>query len=88
MCRQISLEIGRGGDREKGKAIFDWLWTNKPKRYQRLANFRLTQVIEAQLREKEETVGNCLGLTLLYNVLCQRFGLKIRVEEAKEYMAK
>lgn len=84
LCQQISSEIGSGGDAEKAKIIFDWLWTNKPKRYQRQGNFRLTQVLEAQLGEKEEIVGNCLGLTLLYNVLCQRFGLKVKAIHLEE----
>ncbi len=84
LCQQISSEIKSGNDIEEAKAIFDWLWSNKPKRYQRLGNFRLTQVIEAQLDEKEETVGSCLGLTLLYNVLCQRFGLKIKAVHLEE----
>lgn len=84
LCQQISLRIKSEDNVEKANVIFNWLWTNKPKRYQRQGNFRLTQVIEAQLDEKEEAVGNCLGLTLLYNILCQRFGLKVRAVHLEE----
>lgn len=82
--KQISSEMKSENSIEKAKTIFDWLWRSKPKRYQRQGDFRLTQVIEAQLDAKVETVGNCLGLTLLYNVLCQRFGLKVKAVHLEE----
>jgi len=66
----------KGSDSEKAKGIFDWLWREKPHRYEYGGSFRLTQVLDAQLGEGEK-VGNCLGLTLLYNVLAQRFGLEV-----------
>lgn len=69
----------------KAKTIFDWLWQTKPNRSERQGNFRLMEVIDAQLDTNAEKVGNCLGLTLLYNVLAQRFGLKVKaihVEDA------
>ena len=77
LCQQLVPEIVSPNHTERAKAIFDWLWAEKPKRYQYRGNFKLTEVLKAQLGE-EEAVGNCLGLTLLYNVLCQRFGLKIK----------
>lgn len=75
----------KGSDWEKAKGIFDWLWRAKPYRYEYGGSFRLTEVLDAQLGEKgggveggeSEKVGNCLGLTLLYNVLAQRFGLMV-----------
>lgn len=82
LCLQIGAEAvsHQYGDREKAKGIFHWLWRTKPNRYQRQGNFKLTDVLDAQLGEKDE-VGNCLGLTLLYNVLGQRFGLKVRAAQ-------
>ncbi len=84
LCQQIFPKIVSSNPIDRAKAIFDWLWTKKPRRYKYQGNFKLTEVLKAQLGE-EEAVGNCLGLTLLYNVLCQRFGLKVKagyVDEA------
>lgn len=84
LCQQISPEIGSPDSVRKARVIFSWLWRSKPNRYQHQGNFRLTEVLKAQLAGSE-VVGNCLGLTVLYNVLCQRFGLKIKagyVDEA------
>ena len=74
-----------GNDSKKAKDIFYWLWRVKPHRYEYGGSFRLTEVLEAQLGEKgrcvedggSRIVGNCLGLTLLYNVLARRFGLTV-----------
>jgi tetratricopeptide (TPR) repeat protein len=52
--------------------LFVWLWQKKPNRYKAGASFRLHEVIDAQMRENSEVVGNCLGLTLLYNSLLRR----------------
>jgi hypothetical protein len=52
--------------------LFVWLWQQKPNRYKAGASFRLHNVIRAQRRESREPVGNCLGLTLLYNSLLRR----------------
>lgn len=67
----------KGYDEVKARTIFDWLWKTKPRRYQLGGNFKLTQVVDAQLGETEK-VGNCLGLTLLYNSLAQEFGLSMK----------
>ena len=85
LCLQIDAEAvsRQGGDLEKAREIFHWLWRTKPHRHQRQGNFKLTDVLEAQLGEKDE-VGNCLGLTLLYNVLGQRFGLKVRAVQLED----
>ncbi len=74
-----------GNDSKKAKEIFDWLWRVKPHRYEYGGSFRLTEVLEAQLGGKGRgvadgesgIVGNCLGLTLLHNVLARRFGLTV-----------
>lgn len=52
--------------------LFVWLWQKKPNRYKAGASFRVQDVIRAQMSESREPVGNCLGLTLLYNSLLRR----------------
>lgn len=52
--------------------LFVWLWQKKPNRYKAGASFQLHHVIRAQRGEGREPVGNCLGLTLLYNSLLKR----------------
>jgi len=76
LCQRIAPSR-KGDDVAVAKEIFDWLWRVKPNRYEYRGNFRLTDALEAQLGERER-VGNCLGLTLLYNVLAPRFGLQVR----------
>ncbi|MFQ5827278.1 MAG: tetratricopeptide repeat protein, partial [Dehalococcoidia bacterium] len=53
------------------------LWRTKPQRYQPRGSFRLNEVLTAQLDQGRKGVGNCLGLTVLYNVLAQRLGLRV-----------
>lgn len=74
---QIITRTGKGDEVERAKEIFDWLWRVKPHRHEYRGNFRLTDTLEAQLGEQER-VGNCLGLTILFNVLGQRFGLQVK----------
>ena len=85
LCLQIGAEAvsHEGGDLEKAKGIFHWLWRTKPSRHQYQGNFKLTDVLDAQLGEVDE-VGNCLGLTLLYNVLGQRFNLEVRAVQLED----
>ncbi len=64
-------------DIEKAKAIFDWLWGNTPHRYKSEGCYKLTDVIDAQYR-KHNDIGNCLGLTVLYNIIAQMFGLTVK----------
>lgn len=59
----------------KAKAIFSWLWEEKPTRYVAHSHFRLSEVIDAQLSKENRVVGNCLGLTLLYNCLVRKMGI-------------
>jgi tetratricopeptide (TPR) repeat protein len=61
---------------EKVRALFNWLWIEKPARYKPQGNYRLNEVIDAQLSDDAEAVGNCLGLTLLYNCLVRRMGIR------------
>ena len=60
---------------EKARLLFQWLWKDRPDRYRRHGNFRLHHVIRAQADRQACSVGNCLGLTLLYNCLLLRIGI-------------
>ena len=60
---------------KRAKKLFDWLWKEKPRRYRPGGNFRLNRVIDDQIRTGPAAVGNCLGLTLLYNCLLKRIGI-------------
>lgn len=59
----------------RAKALFQWLWIEKPARYKPHGSFKLNDVIDAQLSEDSQTVGNCLGLTLLYHCLLKKIGI-------------
>ncbi len=59
-------------DVDKAEAVFNWLWVSKPNRYNSAP--RLTEALDNQLSDSEE-VGDCMGLTLLYNSVCQRLGI-------------
>ena len=59
----------------RAKQVFEWLWKEKPNRYKQKGYYRLCDVIERQLCEENRDVGNCLGLTILYNCLLRRIGM-------------
>jgi tetratricopeptide (TPR) repeat protein len=82
--QQIAPEIPAGSKLKKAEALFDWLWAGKPNRYQYQGSFRLQDVLDAQLDPNVERVGNCLGLTVLYNVLAQNFGLDMKAVYLEE----
>jgi tetratricopeptide (TPR) repeat protein len=84
LYQQVAPEIPTRGQLQKAKALFDWLWTKKPYRYQYQGSFRLTHVVDAQLDPRIESVGNCLGLTVLYNALAQRCGLEMKAVYLEE----
>jgi len=60
---------------DKARALFTWLWISKPDRYKSQGSYKLNEVIEAQLKEDAKSVGNCLGLTLLYNCLLRKISI-------------
>jgi tetratricopeptide (TPR) repeat protein len=60
---------------ERARALFNWLWERKPSRYKPRGPFRLNDVIDAELSQGSWTVGNCLGLTLLYHCLLRKMGI-------------
>ncbi len=64
---------------EKAKALFTWLWTSRSDRYKSRGSYKLNEVIETQLEEDARPVGNCLGLTLLYNCLLRKMGIDAEV---------
>ncbi len=57
------------------RTLFNWLWAQKPSRHELGGSCRLNEVIDYQLSKEGEAVGNCLGLTLLYNCLLRRAGI-------------
>ncbi len=59
----------------RAEALFKWLWIEKPARYKSHGSYKLHHVIDAQLSQDSQTVGNCLGLTILYNCLLRRVGI-------------
>jgi len=76
----------KGHDKVKNaEIIFNWLWRTKPNRYELEGNFRLIQVVDAQLDETER-VGNCLGLTILYNSLAQESNLSMKAAHLDNFM--
>ncbi len=87
LCQRIADVLGstleRGNDREKARGVFQWLWQIKPTRYAYAGSFRLSEVLDAQFGDIEK-VGNCLGLTVLYNVLAQRFGLEVKAAHLED----
>lgn len=69
----------------KAKQLFQWLWKVKPSRYKSNGTYKLYEIIDFQLSNEHKARGNCLGLTLLYNCLVRRTGLKpeaLYLEEA------
>jgi len=75
LIEQIPLTQKEAGEYSLGRSLFDWLWLQKPRRFKSGGPFRLTEVINAHLTRNTDQVGNCLGLTLLFNVLAKRLGL-------------
>jgi len=86
LYQKIKSEILVSNDETKtAQTLFNWLWKTKPNRYRSRGSYKLNEVIDAQLAPGLGPVGNCLGLTILYNILAQKFGLKIKtiwMEEA------
>jgi tetratricopeptide (TPR) repeat protein len=68
----------------KAEVLFKWLWIEKPARYKPYGNFRLNNVIDAQLSKDSQAVGNCLGLTLLYNCLLRKMDIYAEALYLKE----
>ena len=77
LSRQFSPK--RAGDfsrLSRAKKLFEALWKDRANRHQPQGRFQLNHVIDAQLSRKRAEVGNCLGLTLLYNCLLKKIGVE------------
>jgi len=72
----LSPKDGHPSIPAQARRLFDGLWKGKPARYRPQGHYRLNHVIDAQVREGNHAVGNCLGLTLLYNCLLKRIGIE------------
>ena len=81
---QLKRRILTRAELQKASALFAWLWAKKPDRYQYQGIFRLMDVVDAQLDPSVERVGNCLGLTVLYNALAQKYGLEMKAVYLEE----
>ncbi|MBI2847395.1 MAG: tetratricopeptide repeat protein [Chloroflexi bacterium] len=80
LLSQVSMEIEPVGkpEVEVARRLFSWLWLRKPARYVSGGDFKLTRVIDAELDDSRPGVGNCLGLTLLFNSMALGWGLKTK----------
>lgn len=72
-----SLDLSKASV-QKAKQIFDYLWREKPDRYRPNGNYKLSDTIQCQLAQEGQEVGNCLGLTVLYNCLLHRMDVRVR----------
>jgi hypothetical protein len=61
---------------ERARMVFDSLWRERSNRYIRQGPFRFNHVIDSQLDRPNQPVGNCLGLTILYNCLLRKVGIR------------
>lgn len=77
LVSQITPQMPREDEVSRARFLFNWLWNTKPKRYLPGGYFLLNQVLEAQVRPGSGPVGNCLGLTILYNSLARHLGLNV-----------
>jgi tetratricopeptide (TPR) repeat protein len=78
LCEEINKFVANNdNDVDKARVIFQWLWMSKPHRYKAQGHYKIADVIDAQTG-RARYVGNCLGLTVLYNVIAQRFDIKVK----------
>jgi len=76
-AKQFTDEMkGVWGPTDRAKALFAWLWERKPDRYEPRGHFRLNDVIDAERSKENRAVGNCLGLTLLYQCLLKKLDVR------------
>ena len=84
LCQLFQKSSTAKNDLQEARALFNWLWSTKPNRYESQGYFRLTNVIDNQLDPSVERIGNCLGLTLLFNILAQKIVLKVKAVHIEE----
>ncbi len=79
VCHRVSLgqDLRPFPPVARARMLYYRLWERKKDRYQSGGNFRLSQAVDAWLREDQGPIANCLGLTLLYDAVCQGFYLPV-----------
>jgi len=87
MITDLRDRVKRHDQVKDAEIIFNWLWKKNPYRYELEGHFRFTQVVDAHLDETER-VGNCLGLTMLYNSLAQELNLSIKAAHLDNFMGR
>jgi len=76
LCQRFSSgTVSLSSPLSRAKALFNWLWKVKPARYKPCGSYLFNEVIDAQTDPNDQTVGNCLGLTLLYNCLLRKMDI-------------
>ncbi|MDY6918308.1 MAG: tetratricopeptide repeat protein [Chloroflexota bacterium] len=85
LSRHVASAV-EGDDEDRARGLFLWLSESTPRRWQRGGSYRLSDVVDAQLGGRAG-VGNCLGLTLLYNVLAQEMGLRVTAVHLEDAFA-
>jgi tetratricopeptide (TPR) repeat protein len=73
----LPKEVRRLSPLNTAEKLFKALWMDRPNRYRPEGFYRFNDVIDAQCGSDRAAVGNCLGLTLLYNCLIKRLGIKV-----------
>lgn len=71
----VGLAFNKDCPLENAELLFNYLWDGKSERYS--DGFFLSDAIDAQLDGENTAVGNCVGLTALYSVLCLREDIPI-----------
>ncbi len=74
---QVARGVPEPDDRARAGALFRHLRCIGPERYQPRGSVRLNEVALSQFGMEPAAMGNCLGLTVLYNVLARRLGLRV-----------
>ena len=78
LCETVTQFVANNDDDiDKARVIFHWLWISKPHRYKSQGPYKIADVIDAQTGHARN-VGNCLGLTVLYNIIAERFDIKVK----------
>lgn len=78
ICETVNQFVANNDDEvDKARVIFHWLWISKPHRYKPEGHYKIADVIDAQMGHARY-VGNCLGLTVLYNIIAQHFDIQVK----------
>ena len=69
----------------KAEAIHNFLWYIKPAKYNKRI-YKFSDAVDNALDRCERRIGSCIALTLLYNALAERQGLKTALLVSQEHM--